>query len=148
MGTRCVTNVIDGDGEIYVSLYRQFDGYPDGGHGEELAEFLKGAEIGNGIGARPSAGFFNGVGDLACRLVAFFKEDHRNIGSFYLLPPKNNNSEEFTYTVFGENPSFILNNAPNGGVSVRVDAYDREIFSGTAEEFASWIESYKGEDDE
>jgi hypothetical protein len=146
MGTRSVTNVVDGDGDIYVSLYRQYDGYPDG-HGKELAEFLKGAEIGNGISSNPSPGFFNGVRDLACRLVAFFKEDHGHIGSFYLLPPKEDNTQEFTYTVTGVNPSFTMNNAPNGGVFVKVDSYGGELFSGTAEEFASWIESYEDEDD-
>lgn len=146
MGTRSVTNVVDEDGAIYVSLYGQWDGYPSS-HGKELAEFLKGAEIGNGIGANPSPGFFNGVGDLACRLVSFFKEDHKNIGSFYLLPPKEENTQEFTYTVTGVNPSFTFNAAPNGGVFVKVDSYNRELFSGTAEEFSSWVETYD-EDDE
>lgn len=146
MGTRSVTNVVDEDGDIYVSLYRQYDGYPDG-HGKELAEFLKGAEIGNGIGANPSPGFFNGVGDLACRLVTFFKEDHGTIGNFYLLPPKGDNTQEFNYTVTGINPGFSFNDASNGEVFVKVDSYSSELFSGTVEEFASWVETYE-EDDE
>jgi len=49
MGTRALTFVYDGDKPI-VNLYRQYDGYPTG-HGAELAQFLDGFKIVNGIGA-------------------------------------------------------------------------------------------------
>jgi hypothetical protein len=48
MGTRCLTKVYDEDTEI-LCLYRQFDGYPKGGHGDELTAFLSGMKITNGI---------------------------------------------------------------------------------------------------
>lgn len=135
MGTRAVTNVIDEDGTVYVSLYRQFDGYPDG-HGKELGEFLKDAIIGNGIGSNVPVGFFNGVGDLACRLVSFFKDDHRSIGSFYIIPAGSGWGPDYTYNVtargpkFGEDPSAI---------EIEVVGYsDRPCFSGSIEEFRAW----------
>src|SRR5687768_2511369 len=103
MGTRAVTNVVEKnstDGEHYVSLYRQFDGYPNGGHGEELAEFLTGARIGNGIGPKDGNDpkFFNGVGDLAIRLVAHFKQDNL-AGGFYLIPAGTDWGPDYVYTV-------------------------------------------------
>lgn len=148
MGTRSITNVVDESGAYYVSLYRQYDGYPLGGHGEELAEFLQDAHIGNGIGANIPAGFFNGVGDLACRLVAHFKDNASDIGSFYLQPPSEDNREEFTYTVFASNPIYTLRDgkAPDGQVTVLVESYDKTLFQGTTEEFSVWVA--KSEDDE
>lgn len=139
MGTRAVTNVVDEKGDVYVSLYRQFDGYPKGGHGEELADFLKGAEIGNGIGSNVPAGFFNGVGDLACRLVAFFRQDYRQIGSFYIIPPGTDWGASYTYTVTGKDPSY--SDLTNGNVQVEVQSYDGSVlFSGGVEDFTSWVE--------
>lgn len=144
MGTRCITNVIDEEGNVYVSLYRQFDGYPAGGHGEKLADWLKDAHIGNGIGSRPESGFFNGVGDLAVRLVTFFKEDHEHIGNFYLVPPVFADKEEFTYTVQGKDPSYDT----VGEVAVKVEAYDRVLFEGNVEEYRFWINQEINSEDE
>ena len=61
MGTRCLTYVYEGNSPL-VCLYRQFDGYPSG-HGAELANFLKGIKLGNGIADNPKMGkFANGMG--------------------------------------------------------------------------------------
>ena len=84
MGTRALTFVYDGnvnDGAI-INLYRQYDGYPSG-HGAELAEFLNGFSVGNGIGADRPAKYANGMGCLAAQLVANFKTE---CGQFYLEP--------------------------------------------------------------
>lgn len=129
MGTRCVTNVIDEKGNVYVNLYRQYDGYPDG-HGKELAEWLTGAEIGNGIGSSVSPKFFNGVGDLALRLVTFFRQDHTQIGSFYIIPLDTDWGQEFTYTV---------KVVEGSEVKMKVEGYSGVLFQGTAEEFNEWI---------
>lgn len=49
MGTRSiVTFKSEWDGEEICAIYRQFDGYPEG-RGKELANFLDGYRIGNGI---------------------------------------------------------------------------------------------------
>ena len=53
MGTRSLTFVYEKYGQIQkpvVNMYRQFDGYPKG-HGAELAEFLNGGRLVNGLSA-------------------------------------------------------------------------------------------------
>jgi len=78
MGTRALTFVYDGDKPI-VNLYRQYDGYPTG-HGAELAQFLDGFKIVNGIGAEKTR-IANGMGCLAAQMVAHFKD---SVGGFYM----------------------------------------------------------------
>jgi hypothetical protein len=78
MGTRALTFVYDGNKPI-VNLYRQYDGYPTG-HGAELAEFLNGFTIVNGIGAETTR-VANGMGCLAAQVVAHFKD---SVGGFYI----------------------------------------------------------------
>lgn len=78
MGTRALTFVYDGDKPI-VNLYRQYDGYPTG-HGAELAEFLNGFKVVNGIGAETTR-IANGMGCLAAQVVAHFKD---SVGQFYI----------------------------------------------------------------
>lgn len=52
MSTRCLTTVLGPDGEEILVLYRQCDGYPKA-HGVELAEFLKGRMIVDGVRPPP-----------------------------------------------------------------------------------------------
>ena len=81
MGTRALTFVYDADNQPFLNLYRQYDGYIEG-HGAELAEFLAGKTLVNGYG-RESTELANGMGCLAARLVAHFKE---TVGGFYIHP--------------------------------------------------------------
>lgn len=89
MGTRSLTRVI----ETYrdekknkqvkvklVNMYRQYDGYPSG-HGLELAEFLSGRKVVNGIGSDRNV--FNGAGCLAAQMIAHFKG---GAGGIYIEP--------------------------------------------------------------
>lgn len=78
MGTRSLTFVYDGDKPI-LNLYRQYDGYPTG-HGAELAQFLEGFTIVNGIGSETNR-VANGMGCLAAQVVAHFKD---SVGGFYI----------------------------------------------------------------
>jgi hypothetical protein len=78
MGTRSLTFVYDGDKPI-LNLYRQYDGYPTG-HGAELAQFLEGFTIVNGIG-RETNRVANGMGCLAAQVVAHFKD---GVGGVYI----------------------------------------------------------------
>jgi hypothetical protein len=92
MGTRSLTRVIetwcDDNGkqkkELLVTMYRQFDGYPDG-HGEELADFIKSGKVVNGLGAHDGK-VFNGAGCFAAQMVSHFKGNEA--GKFYIYSNK------------------------------------------------------------
>jgi hypothetical protein len=126
VGTRSLT-VISDDQEICV-MYRQFDGYIDG-HGHELAAFLSGMTIVNGLG-RDKTRVANGAPCLAAQVVAHFKAEP---GGIYLYPSGTRNwGEEYTYFVTAKESEPI---------TVKVVAYGEEIFSGTPEELALFEES-------
>lgn len=124
MGTRCLTYVYNENGDALVCMYRQFDGYPEG-HGVDLANFLQGRQVINGISSdqRDTKRFSNGMGCLAAQLVAEFKTD---VGGFYLHPTTQNQDcwQEYEYHVYEG--------------SVRVTDPSAVIFNGSWQEFASW----------
>ena len=106
MGTRSLTRVI----ETYtdrtnkkksvklINMYRQYDGYPSG-HGMDLAEFLNGTKVVNGLGMDDikSTRVFNGAGCLAAQLVAHFKE---GAGGIYIEPiTANDCGQEYEYEI-------------------------------------------------
>jgi hypothetical protein len=126
MGTRCLTIVEDEDGKELVTLYRQFDGYPDG-HGAELKSFLKGFKIVNGIGARNAPKTANGAGCFAAQLVAHFKRKSR-LGGFYLYPAGTRDvGEEYTYRVRVYSPSVIPLGQPQIVLTVSADGVESTI---------------------
>lgn len=100
MGTRCLTVLHDSDEKEIAVLYRQFDGYPDG-HGQELADFLKGKTIVNGIsGDMDKSKIFNGMGCVAASVIAHFKNE---VGGFYLHPAGTRDCwQDYIYHVRGE----------------------------------------------
>ena len=74
MGTRCLTH-FESDGKILCTVYSQMDGYPDG-HGQELADFLSGFKVVNGIGGDDEMNYpklANGLGCLAAQTIAHLK---------------------------------------------------------------------------
>ena len=92
MGTRSLTKVIttweDTNGKKQrkpiTCMYRQYDGYLDG-HGAELAEWLSGYTIVNGIPLRESkSNLFNGLDCLAAQMFAHFKD---GAGGIYCMHP-------------------------------------------------------------
>lgn len=131
MGTRSITRVI-ADGEPIVAMYRQMDGYP-AGHGKELAEFLDGVVMVNGIGM-DSAGkkIANGYDCLAAQLVAHFKTEP---GGIYLVPTKKaDHGQEYEYDVIGE-----FGNPPKPPM-VRVRNGRKVIFTGNVDAFKTFCE--------
>lgn len=96
MGTRSLTTFKSRGTEIVV-MYRQFDGYPEG-HGLELAEFLAGSVMVNGL-RDDNAKVHNGMGCLAASVVAHFKTEP---GGFYLYPAgTRDRGEDYLYEVYG-----------------------------------------------
>jgi hypothetical protein len=119
MGTRSLTFVYDEFRDTpIINLYRQYDGYMEG-HGRELAEFLHGKRITNGIGA-DSTNTANGMGCLAAQLVASCKTE---VGNFYLYPVTMKDcGQDYVYHIYKNR--------------VVVRGYDDElVFEGDWEEF-------------
>lgn len=96
MGTRSTTHVYDEKDRHVITLYRQFDGYIEGGHGEELQKFLSDRKIVNGytIGDTEANKVSNGMNCLAAMLVSHFK---KGIGDFYITTE--DDTEEFDYYI-------------------------------------------------
>lgn len=121
MGTRSLTFVYDERNNPIINLYRQYDGYPSG-HGAELAEFLAGKKIVNGLSGDTSM-VFNGMGCLAASLVAHFKDA---AGGFYLHNVGETDLwQDYEYHVYAN--KIVVKNY-NGN----------EIFSGNWESFSKF----------
>lgn len=113
MGTRSLTHVVDEDGHILVTIYRQFDGYPTG-NGKDIADFLRSKKLVNGY-QEPDKGSgkfpllncnCNGMGDLAAQLVAHLKmQCEYGIGHTYIQRPGAKDTwENYTYRVYPSGP--------------------------------------------
>lgn len=110
MGTRSLTFVHDEDGTPIVCIYKQYDGYFSG-VGDDILTFLKGTQVVNGIGMSP-ARIFNGAGDLAARLITYYKGGNADdAGNTYIMAPDTSDvGEEFTYHVHctvGQEPRLV-----------------------------------------
>jgi hypothetical protein len=78
MSTRSLTHIHEGKSKTpFVTIYRQCDGYPEG-IGRELAEFLNGFTIVNGLGGQKGK-IANGAGCLAAQLIKHFKGGPGNV---------------------------------------------------------------------
>lgn len=99
MGTRCLTYVYDNMDRPILNMYRQFDGYPSG-HGAELADFLDGMKIVNGISSDAKGKIANGMGCLAAQMIAHFKDDP---GGIYIYSVETDNCwQDYEYHVHEE----------------------------------------------
>jgi hypothetical protein len=121
MGTRSLTFVYNEHGEAIINLYRQYDGYPSG-HGAELAEFLAGKRLVNGLSGDTSM-VFNGMGCLAASLVANFKQ---SAGGFYIYAVTNTDCwQDYEYHVYED--KIVVKNFNS-----------QEMFSGDWESFSKF----------
>jgi hypothetical protein len=127
MGTRCLTVLEDENKNEIAVIYRQFDGYPDG-HGAELAEFLSGFKMVNGISGDEPEKFANGTGCLAAQIVAHFKKKE---GGIYLHAAGTRDVwEDYTYYVTGTKGS---------EPTIKVDCGEGFIFEGPASDFSEFL---------
>jgi hypothetical protein len=132
MGTRALTFVYDGDKPI-VNLYRQYDGYPSG-HGRELAEFLDGFKVVNGIG-RETTRIANGMGCLAAQVVAHFKD---SVGGFYIHSVESTEcGQDYEYHVYQKDKELRVRITDRGCnlFGLTMSDTNEGIFDGTATEF-------------
>ena len=138
MGTRSLTTFVetykDNSGKKVkneiVTMYRQFDGYMEG-HGKDLADFLAGGKLVNGIGGGDKF-VFNGMGCLSAQVVAHFKD---GAGGFYLQRANKNSGEEYRYKVIGdfETKEITIEVFEVGYVNAKGDYVNKakKIFSGS-----------------
>ena len=139
MGTRCLTKVYDEQGHMIVNLYRQFDGYPEG-HGAELAEFLNGGRMVNGLimTETPQELVFNGAGCLAAQLVGHFKQSP---GGFYLYPTSVEDcGQDYEYHVYTDAKNIsikVMNCGCNFFGMTQSDTYE-PLFDGNLEQFTKF----------
>jgi len=131
MGTRCLTVVKDQRDETLAVMYRQFDGYYEG-HGTELADFLSGFKMVNGMRGDEPPKFANGMSCLAAQIVAYFKEEP---GGIYLYPA---GSEEE-----GESYVYIVRGKEGEEPTITVDE-----FSGPASDFHAFVKKQQELDEE
>ena len=129
MGTRALTFVYDADSQPFLNLYRQYDGYIEGGHGSELAEFLAGKKLVNGYG-KESNDLANGMGCLAASLVAHFKE---TVGGFYIHSVSETQcGQDYEYHVYEDRVKVL------GPGSIFNPGVNATLFEGTWAEFAKF----------
>lgn len=131
MGTRSLIHFKD-DNTILCTVYRQFDGYPEG-RGKELADFLLSGRLVNGIPMDSKGRVWNGMGCLAAQWIAHEKGD--DAGGVYMREAGASDfGEEYTYEISGSTMD------PERDVSVSViPSYGDDGFSGSPESFARWI---------
>lgn len=111
MGTRATTVIRNEEGDVILTMYRQMDGYFNG-HGREIVDFISKGKLVNGFSFGSKFGeVFNGMGDLACQLVAHLKRPKTDYGSrakkprkiqsvgmhYITAPIKKGQEEEFHY---------------------------------------------------
>ena len=132
MGTRSITRVIDNDWgreTPLVTIYRQYDGYPEG-HGKDVVDFITSRQFVNGYNDRFAE--FNGAGCFAAALIAWLKtegEGKISAGGVYLHAPNLEAKEEFNYTI----------TIAKGEISVKIESEDELLFEGSPTEFNDYV---------
>jgi hypothetical protein len=132
MGTRSLTVFGKGEEEIVV-MYRQWDGYPEG-YGKELAEFLNGFVIVNGIRGDEPKKSANGLDCLAAQVIKHFKTE---IGGTYLYRAGTRDIDEIYIYMIEEK---------NGKPYLTVADYTSKILTyGTPKSVLRWIRKHGDE---
>lgn len=135
MGTRARVNVFNRN-QLIVSIYRQFDGYPDG-LGREVADFAGKMKIINGISGEKAGEAANGMGCFAAQLIRHLKDD---IGSVYIRDTgPESQGEEFSYNLHNRDGKIWID-ALEGSMTAfgnpgTPEAEMKPIFSGFASDF-------------
>jgi len=137
MGTRSTVQILDESGATLVSLYIQYDGYPDG-VGRQIASTFDGAQLVNGFSPGSPTHQVNGMGDAAVRAVVALKlwgpegKDWNKPGNIYI--EKEPGAQEYNYKLFPKGSELHLS----------VEGYG-ETFSGSCSSYLKWLEAQRAE---
>jgi hypothetical protein len=93
MGTTSTTKIYQ-NGKLLLALYKQYDGYVEGGWGDDLKKFLKSGTFVNGINASKGEKIFNGAGCFALQLVKEFKD-----GAGELYATTEDDEQDYNYMI-------------------------------------------------
>jgi hypothetical protein len=124
MGTRAIINIKTGnrDSKALITIYRQMDGYPTG-LGNDIATALRGKTVTNGYSDPTTQ--TNGIGCAAAMLIADLKD---GCGNVYIYEIGSHDvGEEYTYTLWAEGPSLMLECAESDGAVLykgKLDDFD------------------------
>ena len=139
MGTRSLTKVItsweDTNGkkqrQAITCMYRQYDGYMEG-HGKDLAEWLEGYTVVNGIPMDKSEPIFNGMDCLAAQMFAHFKN---GAGGIYCMHPDAKDCfEEYLYEISEGDDGILIT-----VYETHYEADTEEVFHGTPKELLTKV---------
>jgi len=156
MGTRSLTKVIrtweDESGKKHrqplTCMYRQYDGHMNS-HGAELAEWLSGYTVVNGIPLDKSEPMFNGMDCLAAQMFVHFKSSGckddgtptSNVGGIYCMHPDAKDCwEEYLYEISEEDKQIHLTVYEISHAEERWENKGDELFHGTPEELLTKLE--------
>jgi len=122
MGTRSVTTIED-EGKPLLKIYKQYDGYVEGGLGEELIDFLRVRRVVNGYSMKDQEDrAFNGLGCLAASIVAHLKD---GIGNVYIQALDDDYEGAYNYFISED----------GGRLYIRMEAYGRVLYNGAVDDF-------------
>lgn len=139
MATRSVTTIFNADDYPIISIYRQYDGYPEG-HGVELFSWGTGRYVVNGYnGNDKEARAWNGMGCCAADLVCALKREDGSPGGVYLMRNADElDGIEYWYELRLRGRKLLL----------LVRDKDGTLFDGLLDGFVSYFEEEKDEEDE
>ena len=132
MGTRSVTTIEGEDGPL-LKIYKQYDGYVEGGLGEELVDFLRGRKVVNGYTMQDKEDrAFNGLGCLGADVVAHLKD---GIGNVYIQAIDDDYEGSYNYFISED----------DGRIFIRMESYDGIIYNGPVDDFS--LDQIAGDED-
>jgi hypothetical protein len=144
MGTRSLTFVYEESKsgekpEAIINMYRQYDGYPTG-HGAELAEFLLGGRLVNGLIQTKTVdeAVYNGMGCLAASMVAHFKQTP---GGFYIHPTDITDcGQDYEYHIYDSGKGLYIEVVDCGCNMFGMTMSDKHdfVFKGNLKEFTKF----------
>lgn len=141
MSTRSHVNFIERSKDketILCSIYHHFDGYIKNGVGESLKDFLASKTLVNGMSGDKTH-LANGIGCLTAQYIASHKD---GAGNLYIIEPVKKHMEcgdngiEYCYNVFVDEKE---------NITIEVHDCDEVIFSGSLEEYVSFVDTYETE---
>ncbi len=145
MGTRATITINDEGGKPLLRLYKQFDGYIEGGLGEELVDFLKGRYVVDGYTISDEQNrAFAGMGCLSAQVVSHLKE---RIGNLYIQSLADDYEGAYNYeiSVGTLTDAFeVMSNATNpdeykelrdGKISIQMTQYGDIVYDGLVDDF-------------